>query len=59
MNFWLGATVALGVWFALQTVLSVIMQGHTIDIDRQTTVQNALQMVVCFVLANLLHLGVI
>lgn len=57
--FWLGATVSLAVYFALQVVLSLALFGREMTIDRVTVVTHFVFMTVAFLLANLLHLGLI
>ena len=58
-GFWLGVTVTLAVYYALQTILSAALLGRQIEIDRSKVATNFGLMVIAFVTANLVHMGFI
>ena len=58
-DFWLGVTVTLAVYYALQTVLSAALVGRQIEVDRAKVATNFAFMVVAFVLANLVYMGLL
>lgn len=58
-EFVAGASFALAVWYALNTVASLFMLGKTFEYTTRTTMMYLVLTLVFLVVGNLIYLGVL